>query len=89
MLYSEVITVFSQIHTKHNNTRCGLNVELLNVKPDLLLRLMWLDTYLSSGNMFSMYHWNGLQSSWLFTSSCSCKLQKGNIQYHIMQYLLN
>ena len=33
MLYREIITVFSEIHTKHINTRCGQNVELLNVKP--------------------------------------------------------
>ena len=32
MLYSEIIAVCSQIHTKHINTLCGRNVELLNVK---------------------------------------------------------
>ena len=32
MLYSEIIAVCSQIHTKHINTVCGQNVELLNVK---------------------------------------------------------
>jgi len=32
MLYREVIAVCSQIHTKHINTRCGQNVELLDVK---------------------------------------------------------
>ena len=32
MLYREIIAVFSQIHTKHINTLCGKNVELLNVK---------------------------------------------------------
>jgi hypothetical protein len=32
MLYSEIIAVCSQIHTKHTNTLCGQNVELLNVK---------------------------------------------------------
>jgi hypothetical protein len=31
MLYSEIIAVCSQIHTKHINTVCGQNVELLNV----------------------------------------------------------
>jgi hypothetical protein len=30
MLYSEIIAVCSQIHTKHINTMCGQNVELLN-----------------------------------------------------------
>jgi len=32
MLYSEIIAVCSQIHTKHIITLCGQNVELLNVK---------------------------------------------------------
>jgi hypothetical protein len=32
MLYSEIIAVCSEIHTKHINTLCGQNVELLNVK---------------------------------------------------------
>ena len=33
MLYSEIIAVCSQIHTKHVNILCRQNVELLNVKP--------------------------------------------------------
>jgi len=32
MLYREIITVCSEIHTKHINTLYGENVELLNVK---------------------------------------------------------
>ena len=32
MLYREIIAVFYQIQTKHINTLCGQNVELLNVK---------------------------------------------------------
>ena len=32
MLYREIIAVCSEIHTKHINTQCGQNVELLNVK---------------------------------------------------------
>jgi len=32
MFYRKIITVCSQIHTKHINTLCGHNVELLNVK---------------------------------------------------------
>ena len=38
MLYGEIITVCSQIHTKHINTLCGQNVELLNVK--LMVRIV-------------------------------------------------
>jgi hypothetical protein len=32
MLYSEIIAVCSQTHTKHINTLCGQTVELLSVK---------------------------------------------------------
>ena len=32
MMYGETIAVCSEIHTKHINTLCGQNVELLNVK---------------------------------------------------------
>ena len=32
MLSRETIAVCSEIHTKHINTLCGQNVELLNVK---------------------------------------------------------
>ena len=31
-MYREIIAVCSQIHTKHINTLCGQNVELLKVK---------------------------------------------------------
>jgi hypothetical protein len=34
MLYREIIAVCSQIHTKHIDTLCEQNVELLNDKPD-------------------------------------------------------
>jgi len=32
MLCKEIVAVCSEIHTKHTNTVCGQNVELLNVK---------------------------------------------------------
>ena len=32
MLYSEIMAVCFEIHTKHINSLCGQNVELLNVK---------------------------------------------------------
>ena len=35
MLHREIIAVCSQIHTKHINTLCGQNVELLNVKLEV------------------------------------------------------
>jgi hypothetical protein len=33
MLYREIIAVCTEIHTKHINTLCGQNVELLSVNP--------------------------------------------------------
>jgi hypothetical protein len=33
MLYSEMIAVHSQIHTKHTNTACGPNVGFMYDKP--------------------------------------------------------
>jgi hypothetical protein len=39
----EIIAVCSQIHTKHINTRCGQNVELLNVK--LLVHMVTTGLY--------------------------------------------
>jgi len=32
MMHRKIIAVFSLIHTKHINTLCGHNVELLNMK---------------------------------------------------------
>jgi hypothetical protein len=33
MLYSEIIAVCPQIHTRHINTVCGQKVEFVNFKP--------------------------------------------------------
>ena len=41
MLYREIIAVCSQIHTKHINTLCGRNVELLNVKFGSIYSNQW------------------------------------------------
>jgi len=38
MLYSEIIAVCSQIHTKHINTLCGQNVGFVDVK--LVVRIV-------------------------------------------------
>jgi hypothetical protein len=43
MLYREIITVFSQIHTKHINALCGQNVELLNVKLAVNFKFLILE----------------------------------------------
>jgi len=42
MLYREIIAVCSEIHTKHINTLCGQNVELLDVKLALHIVTNWV-----------------------------------------------
>jgi hypothetical protein len=41
MLYREIIAVCSEIHTKHINTLCGQNVELLDVKSGGTYNDLW------------------------------------------------
>jgi hypothetical protein len=43
MLYREIITVCSEIHTKHINKLCGQNLELLNVK--LAVHIMTIELW--------------------------------------------
>jgi hypothetical protein len=46
MLYGEVITLWSEIHTKHVNTQCGQNVEFVKIKrvvPTVITRLRIID----------------------------------------------
>ena len=42
MLYREITSVCSQIHTKHINTLCGQKVELLNVNLAVHIVTTWL-----------------------------------------------
>ena len=41
MLYSEIIAVCSQIHTKHINTLCGQNVECRTYRAVNTLSRLW------------------------------------------------
>jgi len=41
MLYSEIMAVCSQIHTKHINKLCGQNAELFNVKSGGTYNNQW------------------------------------------------
>jgi len=41
MFYREIIAVCSEIHTKHTNTLCGQNVELLNVTSGGIYSDQW------------------------------------------------
>jgi len=42
MLYREIIAVCSQAHTKHINTLCGQNIELLSVKLTARIVYHWV-----------------------------------------------
>ena len=48
MLYREIMAVCSEIHTKHINTLCGQNVELLNVKLAVHIVTTWPYTVLQT-----------------------------------------
>ena len=65
MLYREIIAVCSQIHTKHINTLCGQNLELLNVKLMVHVVTTWVwminilvsclpEMHLSNGRKFQI-----------------------------------
>ena len=45
MLYREIIAVCSDTHTKHTNTLCGHNVELLNVKRGFTYSNHWASLF--------------------------------------------
>ena len=69
MLYREIIAVCSQIHTKHINTLCGQNVELLNVK--LAVRIV------TTGDTSSDH--------WALQSQCHAEFQLSEqLQSHAM-----
>jgi hypothetical protein len=53
MLYREIIAVCSEIHTKHINTLCGQNVELLNAKPGGTHSNLW--AYRGADMQFCQY----------------------------------
>jgi hypothetical protein len=41
MLYSKIIAVCCEIHTKHINILCGQNVDLLNAEPGGIYSNQW------------------------------------------------
>jgi hypothetical protein len=75
MLYSEVIAVCSEIHTKHINTLCGQNIELLNVKHD--------GTYSNHCALESCEHNDNIQFIFVF-----CMDLRTNSDYFCKQHYL-
>jgi len=57
MMYREIIAVCSQIHTKHINTLCGQNVELLNVKLVVHIVITGLYSGVFKGRMWGRSDW--------------------------------
>jgi hypothetical protein len=41
VLFGEIIAVYTENHTKHTNTLCGHNTEVLNVKGDGTYSYHW------------------------------------------------
>ena len=57
MLYREIISVCSEIHTKHINTLCGLNVEFVNVKLAVHIVTTGLQSVLNPlNNIINQYY---------------------------------
>jgi len=52
MLYRGIIAVCSEIHTKHINTGCGQNVQLVNVKLSVRIVTTGLNKAISSGALY-------------------------------------
>jgi hypothetical protein len=57
MLYREIIAICSQIHTKHINTLCGQNVELLNVKQSELPKGSYYALYIMLFTLTLLRSW--------------------------------
>ena len=60
MLYSEIIDVCSEIHTKHLNTVCGQNMELLNVEHGRTstIQLAWKSRKIKILTLKTQIHYN-------------------------------
>jgi len=58
MLYRDIMSVYSEIHTKHRNTLRGWRVEFLNAKPSGLQRIEWPICFkmLNKRNKFHYLH---------------------------------
>jgi len=56
-----VLAVCSEIHTKHKNTMCGQNVELLNVKLDSTYSNHWASKF-NGAYMYDFYYVGALES---------------------------
>ena len=68
MLYREIIAVCSEIHTKHINTLCGQNVELLNVWTlEGYERLRDPSLEISCSQLYNLAVWPGCTSSFCWT----------------------
>jgi len=75
MLYREIIAVCSEIHTKHINTLCGQNVELLIVKLAVQILTTELQTVSTSSSAFDMAVCHGRSLFTLSVPSRSAQVQ--------------
>jgi hypothetical protein len=91
MLYNEIIAVCSQIHTKHINTLCGQNVELMNVKlvVHIVTAGLWRVKYVPVP-LFLFWSLPQLQTFWLSTTNTQCGIYAnfwGGSNSSIIEYM--
>ena len=80
MLYSEIIAVCSQIHTKHINTLCGQSEELWNVK--LVIHIV------TTGSLrLNIMPVNDIRRTALITWLQHCASDLDASRYHLLRYL--
>jgi hypothetical protein len=85
MLYREIIAVYSQIYTKHINTLCGQNVEMLNVK--LVVHIVTTELWRATGCFRLATHLLSLVSRW--RSQLKAKTCSNNALHHLYCRVLN
>ena len=79
MLYSEIIAVYSQIHTNQVNTLCGQKVEFLNVK--LVVHIVTIG--LERVDYFEMCFW----IAWLWCVTIAVCLWAHKDREHVFTHL--
>jgi hypothetical protein len=81
MLYREIIAVCSQIHTKHINTLCGQNVELLDVK----LAVHKLSLRLWKANIqLALLHYTAVTNICCIRTHCYTAISSSSTPWYIL-----
>jgi hypothetical protein len=91
MLYRKIIAVCSESNTKHINSRCGQNLEWLNVKPGGTCYCGWSDLILTWAQEICFRYTTGkvciLADSLLLAVPVSCKGKQSVSYYAVLSCL--